>query len=106
MKSLSISRTFEKTMREIKRTTYALMETAMMIQEMYDDMYIAQQINPDKVGYCDPYDIRDCMIDWACEFEDKYHDDERYEDDYTGFVREYAEKKITEKFGIDKEDDE
>ena len=89
---------------EVNRSVYALMETAMMIQELYDDMSYAQHINPDKAAQYDPYEIRKMFIEWADEFESRFNGDDRYENDYTDFIREFAEVKLMGLFGIELED--
>lgn len=76
-----------------------LMETAMRIQEVFDEMYYAHNINPDKVDEIDSLERLQIFRNWAREFEDKYHDTERYEEDFIGLSDEFAQKKIKEKFG-------
>lgn len=76
-----------------------LMETAMRIQEVFDDMWFSQHVNPDKVDATDSLERLQIFRDWAREFEDKYYGTDRYEDDYLELSREFAEEKIKEVFG-------
>ena len=76
-----------------------LMETAMRIQEVFDDMWFSQHINPDKVDATDTIERLQIFRDWAREFEDKYYGTDRYEDDFLELSREFAEEKIKETFG-------
>lgn len=76
-----------------------LMETAMRIQEVFDDMWFSQHVNPDKVDATGSIERLQIFRDWAREFEDKYRDTERYEDDFIGLSEEFAETKIKEVFG-------
>lgn len=86
-------------MTDIERNENALMETAMRIQEVFDDMYFAHHINPDisdRFGTMERYWE---FIAWARDFEKKYKGTDRYEDDFLDLSYEFAEKKITEVFG-------
>lgn len=76
-----------------------LMETAMRIQEVFDDMWFSQHVNPDKVDATGSIERLQIFRNWAREFEDKYRDTERYEDDFIGLSEEFAETKIKEVFG-------
>ena len=76
-----------------------LMETAMRIQEVFDDMWYTQHVNPDITDYygsCERYTL---FCDWAREYEDKYFGTEEYDTDWAESVREFAEAKIKEVFG-------
>lgn len=75
-----------------------LMETAMRIQEVFDDMWFSQHVNPDKVDATDTIERLQIFRDWAREFEDKYYGTDRYEDDFLELSREFAEAKIKEVF--------
>lgn len=75
-----------------------LMETAMRIQEVFDDMWYAHQINPDITDYYGSAERYALFRDWAREFEDKYYGTDRYEDDFLELSREFAEAKIKEVF--------
>ena len=75
-----------------------LMETAMRIQEVFDDMWYTQHINPDITDYYGSMERYTLFCDWAREFEDKYRDTERYEDDFISLSEEFAEAKIKEVF--------
>ena len=75
-----------------------LMETAMRIQEVFDEMWFSQHVNPDKVDATDSIERLQIFRDWAREFEDKYRDTERYEDDFISLSEEFAVAKIKEIF--------
>ena len=75
-----------------------LMETAMRIQEVFDDMWYAHQINPYITDYYGSAERYTLFCDWVREFEDKYRDTERYEDDFINLSQEFAEEKIKEVF--------
>lgn len=75
-----------------------LMETAMRIQEVFDDMWYAQHVNPDITDYYGSIERYTLFRDWAREFEDKYYGTDRYEDDFLELSREFAEEKIKEVF--------
>lgn len=76
-----------------------LMETAMRIQETFDDMSYAHHVNPDKVDATDSLERLQMFRDWAREFENRYCDTERYEDYFLELSQEFAEAKIKEVFG-------
>lgn len=101
MNSKEIKSIMLRTEVDIKHYIKLLMETGMVIQEMFDEMMFAHHLNPDKVEQHDSVEIRAYMIDWAVEFEDNYKDDDRYENDFYEFAREFAEKKLTEMFTED-----
>ena len=81
-----------------------LMETAMRIMKIFCDMLYACHVNPDKVDKVGSIERLQLFCDWAIEFEDMYAGSEEYEDDYIGLTDEFAQKKINETFGIDKEE--
>lgn len=83
-------------MNELKENL--LMETAMRIQEVFDDMWFSHHINPDKVDETDSMERLQIFKEWTREFEDKYRDTERYEEDFIELSREFAEEKIKERF--------
>lgn len=76
-----------------------LMETAMRIQEVFDDMWYTQHVNPDITDYYGSMERYHLFRDWAREFEDKYYGTDRYKDDFLELSREFAEEKIKEVFG-------
>lgn len=85
--------------KKVREQENLLMETAMRIQEVFDDMWYAHQINPDTTdyfGYSERYTL---FCDWAKKFEERYCDTERYTDDFLELSREFAEEKIKEVFG-------
>ena len=71
-----------------------LMETAMRIQEVFDDMWYTQHVNPDITDYYGSMERYHLFCDWAREFEERYCDTERYTDDFLELSREFAEEKI------------
>lgn len=85
--------------KKVREQENLLMETAMRIQEVFDDMWFSQHINPDKVDATDSLERLQIFRDWAREFEDKYRDTERYEEDFIDLSQEFAEEKIKEVFG-------
>lgn len=76
-----------------------LMETAMRIQEVFDDMWFSQHVNPDKVDETDTIERLQIFRDWAREFEYKYFDTERYEEDFIELSDMFAQRKLKEEFG-------
>lgn len=82
---------------KILRETW-LMETAMRIMEVFCDMQVACQVNPDKVDSIGSIERLKIFTEWAREFEANYKDDPRYDDDYIGLTDEYATAKIEEVF--------
>ena len=89
--------TFDMQLASLKENL--LMETAMRIQEVFDDMWFSQHINPDKVDTTDTMERLQIFRDWARKFENKYYGTDRYEDDFLELSREFAEEKIKEVFG-------
>lgn len=81
-----------------QRRERLLMETAMRIQEIYDDMYYAHHINPDKADAVDSIERLGIFVDWAREFENKYYGTEEYED-FIGLTDEFAVAKVNEIWG-------
>lgn len=75
-----------------------LMETAMRIMEVFCDMQVACNVNPDKVENIGSIARLKLFAEWAREFEVKYSDDPRYNDDYIGLTDEFATAKIEEVF--------
>ena len=76
-----------------------LMETAMRIQEVFDEMWFAHHLDPDKIDATDTMERLIIFRDWAREFEEKYHGTDDYEDDFIWLSEEYATEKIKERFG-------
>ena len=76
------------------KSSRALMETAMCIMETYDDLCAEGGIDPTAGEGIDSMERLAEFSGWAEEFEEKYHKDERYSDDFLNLVREYAEDKI------------
>lgn len=78
-----------------------LMETAMRIQEVFDDMFYANLIDVDKVCGGDSLERLQLFRSWAREFENTYHGTEKYEDDFIGLSEDYAIDKVKSEFGND-----
>lgn len=76
-----------------------LMEMAMMIMSMFDDMVYAHQLNPDKVDYDDPIERLRKFSDWAREFEEEYCGTEEYENDCIFLIDEWVQKRLKEEYG-------
>lgn len=76
-----------------------LMETAMRIQEIFDDMFYARLLDPEKVEHVGSIERSQSFRDWAREFEETYYGTEEYEDDFISLSDAYAVNKISEKFG-------
>lgn len=77
------------------------METAIRIQEVFDEMAFFNLIDlsDDNIG---PDERIVMFCDWAEEFEQKYADTEEYEEDFYHFCGKYASEKIKERFGESK----
>ena len=78
-----------------------LMETAMRIMEIFDDMSYACQVDPDKVDSMGSIERLQLFGNWAREFEELYYDTDKYNDDFIELSDKFAQKKINEVFGID-----
>lgn len=76
-----------------------LMETAMRIQEVFDDMWYAHQISPEITDYYGSAERYSLFCDWARAFENKYYETKRYSDGWLLLTREFAEANIKEVFG-------
>lgn len=76
----------------------SLLGTVMIIQETFDDWVFGQWTNPYKVDRIQPEARRALFIDWAVEFKNKYKDTKEYEDEFFETCKEFAERKIEEKF--------
>ena len=75
-----------------------LMETAMWIQEVFDDVCYAHHVNPDKIDGYGTVERLQLFREWAREFEKTYSETERYEDDFISLSDEFATTKIKEVF--------
>ena len=85
-----------------ERRENLLMETAMRIQEIFDDMFYGRLLDYDKVvgdNVSDSFERLHLFRDWALEFENEFYSTERYEDDFFGLSNDYFVKKISEEFG-------
>lgn len=85
-----------------ERRENLLMETAMTIQEIFDDMFYGRLLDYDKIvgnNMCDSFERLHLFRDWAREFENEFYSTERYEDDFFGLSNDYFVKKINEEFG-------
>lgn len=76
-----------------------LMETAMRIQEVFDDLWYTHRVSPKIIDYYGMAERYNLFCDWAIVFENKYCGTERYSDDWLELSREFAEAKIKEVFG-------
>lgn len=83
------------------RIENALMETAMRIQEVFDDMSYSCHVNPDKVDNYEPLERLQLFAEWAREFEQLYIDDPGYTDNFIELTEQFATTKINNEFGID-----
>lgn len=75
-----------------------LMETAMEIYGVFSEMYNANELDEEKTG-CDSIGRMRVFVDWAREFENRYHGTPEYEDDFIFLCDDFAHKKIKEAFG-------
>ena len=85
--------------RDPKTQQNALMETAMRIMDIYDDLMIAHKLNPDKTDAMEYLEKLQLFIDWAREYEYEYCDTTDYMDNFYIHTDEVFTKKIIEKFG-------
>lgn len=76
-----------------------LMETAMKIQEVFDDMFYARLLDPDKVEESDEIERMNLFKLWTREFEETYHGTEDYNNDFISVLDGFAISKIQEVFG-------
>lgn len=76
-----------------------LMETAMKIQEVFDDMFYARLLDPDKVEESDEIERMNLFKLWTREFEETYHGTEEYDTDFITILDSFAISKIQEVFG-------
>ena len=76
-----------------------LMETAMRIMEIFDDMMFTHKLNPDLVDNYGSIERLQLFTDWAREFEETYYGTTEYEDDYLELSDHYAQRKLKELFG-------
>ena len=74
-----------------------LMETAMRIQELFDDM--SNQFNPDKVDEIDSIERFQIFCDMARKFENDYYGTEEYDSDWISLTDEVFTKQLKEMFG-------
>lgn len=75
-----------------------LMETAMRMQEVFDDMCYAHHVNPDKVDGYGTIERLQLFREWAREFEKTYAGTDEYENDFISLSDEFATKKLREVF--------
>lgn len=75
-----------------------LMESAMSIQEKYDDMVFSHHLNPDKIDAESRLDRLQKFSEWARKFENLYYDSSRYNDDFEGMIGEFAEQMLKEEY--------
>lgn len=82
-----------------ERRENLLMETAMRIQEIFDDMFYARLLDLEKVECIGSIERSQSFKDWAREFEETYYGTEEYENDFISLSDAYAVNKISEMFG-------
>ena len=70
----------------------------MRIQELFNDMYYANQFNPDKLDATDSILRFQIFCDMAKNFESEYYGTETYDDDWIGLTDEVFTKKLKEIF--------
>lgn len=75
-----------------------LMESAMSIQEKYDDMVFSHHLNPDKIDAESRLDRLQNFSEWARKFENLYYDSSRYNDDFETLIGEFAEQLLKEEY--------
>ena len=73
------------------------METAMRIQELFDNM--SNQFNPDKVDEIDSILRFQIFCDMSRKFEKKYYGTEEYDSDWISLTDEVFTKQLKEMFG-------
>lgn len=76
-----------------------LMETAMKIQEVFDDMFYARLLDMGKVEESDEIERMNLFKLWTREFENCYHGTEEYDNDFISLLDGFAIDKIQEVFG-------
>lgn len=76
-----------------------LMETAMKIQEVFDDMFYARLLDTYKVEESDEIERMNLFKLWTREFEETYHGTEEYNNDFISVLDGFAISKIQEVFG-------
>ena len=84
---------FDRLPAEEKETK--LMEAAMRIQEIFDEMLFKKEIDEEKVYGRDSMSIGSLFCEWAREFEYQHFDT----DDFIGESDQFAQRKIKEEFG-------
>lgn len=87
---------FEKLEPDVKENL--LMETAMRIQETFDDMFYDNQLNHCNIAAEGSLERLLIFRGWAREFEDQYCNTDKYNDDFLWLSSEFAEAKIKEQF--------
>lgn len=76
-----------------------LMETAMRVQEVFDDMFYARLLDYKKVEESDPIERFQLFKYWAREFENKYHGTEEYDTDFWNLSDDFFIEKMQPLFG-------
>lgn len=87
-----------------ERRENLLMETAMVIQEVFDDMFYGDLIDRSKTEEWDSIERFILFRKWSREFEEKYYGTEEYEDNFIGLSADYAADKIKQIFEKEEED--
>ena len=82
----------------------ALMETAMRIMDIYDDMSYAHNLNPDKTDSVDFMKKLSVFRDWAREYEYKFYGTEGYETFWLESTENYFTPLLKKEYGNEEED--
>ena len=77
----------------------ALMETAMRIMDIYDEMVYSQHLNPDKLDSVDYMEKLQLFTTWALEYDETFFGTDGYENFYLDHTEEYFTAKLKEEFG-------
>lgn len=77
-----------------RQREFLLMETAMRIQELYDEASFACTINPDKDYLIDQIARLTMFCGWSEEFLKKYYGTDEYEDFFLDLMDEFMENKL------------
>ena len=77
----------------------ALMETAMRIMDIYDEMVYSQRLNPDKLYSVDYMEKLQLFTTWALEYEEEFFGTQSYEEFYLDHTEEVFITKLKKEFG-------
>ncbi len=79
----------------------ALMETAMRIMDIYDEMVYSQHLNPDKLDSMDYMEKLQLFTTWALEYEEEFFGTQSYEELYLDHTEEIFTTKLKKEFGTE-----